>query len=132
MDWWYAGLLLGQCVRMARIGAWHPGLRDDAWFDAGIVPDGWFWDDVISVEGSGGVTGTLSVTLGGATLVGAGAVAVSATGAVTLAGATLAGTGTVAVSGTLAQTLGGVTLVGTGTVSSGVDGTLAVTLAGAT
>ena len=116
---------------MARIGAWHPGLRDDAWFDAGIVPDGWFWDDVISVEGSGGVTGTLSVTLGGATLVGTGTVTeggVTGTLAVTLGGATLAGTGAVPVSGALAVTLDGAALAATGAV--GVDGTLSVALDG--
>jgi len=115
---------------MASLGAWHPELRDDAFFDPGLVPVGWFWEDlIVAEEAPGGVTGTLAVTLAGATLAGTGAVAVSATGAATLAGVVLVGTGAVAVSGSLAQTLGGVTLVATGTVTvAAVDGTLAVTL----
>src|SRR3990170_7033101 len=103
---------------MARIGAWHPDLRDDAWFDAGILPDGWFWDDVVSVEETGGVTGTLAVTLDGATLAGTGAVPVGGALAVTLDAVALAATGAVGVDGTLSVALDGVALAGAGAVAA--------------
>ena len=102
----------------------------------------------------GGVTGTLAVTLGGATLAGTGAVPVSGALAVTLDGAALAATGAVGIDGALSVALDGVALAGAGAVaatgsfavvldgaalsatgevtSTPVSGTLAVTLDGAT
>lgn len=78
------------------------------------------------------VTGTLAVTLDGATLAASGTETITGSLAVTLAGATLAASGTETISGTLASTLAGATLAASGAVLNPVTGTLAVTLAGAT
>lgn len=105
------------------------------------------------VAAAAGATGSLAVTLGGATLAATGTttvvgscaqtlagVALAAQGtttvvgasAVTLAGVTLAAQGTTTVLGTLATTLGGATLAASGAVGGDADGSLAVTLAGVT
>ena len=36
------------------VGLWHPSLRDEGWFDSGLIAEGWFWDDAIQSEGQEG------------------------------------------------------------------------------
>jgi len=52
---------------MARIGAFDRHLEPLAWWDADLIPAGWYVDELL-VEPASGVTGTLTATLGSATL----------------------------------------------------------------
>jgi hypothetical protein len=79
-----------------------------------------------NAAGGGGVSGTLSQTLGALIAAGTAGVAVSGSAGLTLGALTLTATATVAVSGTGAATLGVLTEVGTGAVA--VGGSLARTL----
>ena len=77
-----------------------------------------------------GISGTLTKTLGNATLSAAGTVDIAATLAKTLASATLASAATLDVTGALSKTLASATLSAAGTVS--LSATLSSTLASAT
>lgn len=68
-------------------------------------------------EASSGVSGTLSVTLGAATISAAGTVAVKGTVTKTLVAATLSSAGTIAVKGASTTTLGAVTTASAGKVA---------------
>jgi hypothetical protein len=81
--------------------------------------------------GGGAITGTLSVTLGAATLSAAGNLPVAGSSAVTLGAATLAGAGALPEVGTASITLGDVTLAATGG-GVALTGTAAITLGAAT
>jgi hypothetical protein len=76
------------------------------------------------------VKGTTNATLGAATVVSAGKLAIAGSSAVTLGAASLASAGTVGIAGTAAVTLGAATLSATG--NSGVSGSLSGTLGAAT
>jgi hypothetical protein len=52
---------------MARIGAFDRHLEPLAWWEAELIPAGWYVDELL-VEPASGVTGTLTATLGSATL----------------------------------------------------------------
>jgi|688.fasta_scaffold01111_4 hypothetical protein len=52
---------------MARIGAFDRHLEPLAWWEAELIPAGWYVDELL-VEPASGVTGTLSATFGSATL----------------------------------------------------------------
>jgi hypothetical protein len=52
---------------MARIGAFDRHLEPLAWWEAELIPAGWYVDELL-VEPVAGVTGTLTATLGSATL----------------------------------------------------------------
>ena len=80
-------------------------------------------------EASSGITGSLSVTLGAATMSAAGAVGVTGDATPTLAAVTLSSAGNVSVSGQLSQTLS-VSLAAAGAVS--ISGAASVTLTGLT
>ena len=75
---------------------------------------------------TGGLTGTLSQTLGALTISAAGTVETHGTASPTLGALTAAATGTVSVSGSLSSTLGAATLAGTATVE--IAGSLSATL----
>jgi hypothetical protein len=47
------------------VGLWHPSLRDEGWFDSGLVAEGWFWDDAIQ---SGGQEGSVQLVVQDAAL----------------------------------------------------------------
>jgi hypothetical protein len=53
---------------MARIGAFDRHLEPLAWWEAELIPAGWYVDELLVEPASGGVTGTLTATLGSATL----------------------------------------------------------------
>lgn len=80
--------------------------------------------------GSSGISGTLTATLGAATLASTAKVAIAGTSTATLGAATLSSTGTVALAGTTTATLGAATLASTATVA--IAGTSTATLAAAT
>jgi hypothetical protein len=53
---------------MARIGAFDRHLEPLAWWEAELLPAGWYVDELLVEPVAGGVTGTLTATLGSATL----------------------------------------------------------------
>jgi hypothetical protein len=84
------------------------------------------------VQAAAGRTGTLSATLGAATLAATGTVALKGTLTKTLGALTSAATGTVALQGTLSKTLGALSLAATGELTSSGSGTLTQILGAAT
>lgn len=80
--------------------------------------------------GAGGITGTLSVTLGALTSSATGTVKITGQSAVTLAALTGSATGTIRIQGTASATLAAATLAATGTVK--IQGTSSIGLAAAT
>ena len=53
---------------MARIGAFDRLLEPLAWWEAELLPAGWYVDELLVEPVAGGVTGTVTATLGSATL----------------------------------------------------------------
>lgn len=90
-------------------------------------------DATLASTGTVATSGVLSKTLDAVTSTATGAVDVAGASSVTLAGITLSGAGTVDIVGTLEKTLDATTLSSTGTVGAAtIEGTLSVTLDAAT
>lgn len=84
----------------------------------------------LSSTGTVVLAGTTTATLGAATLASTAKVAIAGTSTATLAAATLSATGTLAISGTATATLAATTVVAAGTLA--IAGTTSATLAAAT